>query len=215
MDYYPLFLDIKNKPVLVVGGGPIALEKIVNLLKAGAAITVVAPDIVPSIRRFSKRVVLVEREFVVSDITTNWLLVYGATGDSKLNATISKICLEKRILCNTVDDPQYCHFIVPSIFRRGKLTVAISTAGVSPSLAKDIKSQLRVVFGPDYVKLTRWLVAFRERLKVALPNINDRKCFWEGFYRMKPLQIIQNRGIKSLDHDTDLLLEKYNQGTHG
>lgn len=208
MDYYPLFLNLKQKPVLVIGGGPIALEKILNLLKAGASITIIAPDIVPSIRRFSKRVVCIERVFEPQDLDQPWLLVYGATGESALNAQISALCLEKRILCNTVDDPAYCHFIVPSIFRRGKLTIAISTAGVSPSMAKDIKERLKPFLGVEYTQLTRWLVGFREKLKGAIPSLEGRKLFWTRFYQEDPIANIQKNGIKILDKRVISLLNR-------
>ena len=164
MDYYPLFLDLKGKQVLVVGGGPIALEKIVNLLKAGACITVVAEQILPQIRRFSRRIRFFERAFELADITPDYTLVFGATGDHGLNQTISRFCAQERILCNAVDDPANCHFIVPAIVRRGRLTVAVSTAGVSPLLAKSTKEKLKNVFGRDYTVLTRFMADFRKQV---------------------------------------------------
>ncbi|NBV43045.1 bifunctional precorrin-2 dehydrogenase/sirohydrochlorin ferrochelatase, partial [bacterium] len=140
MRYYPIFLDIKGRPVLVIGGGNIALEKIENLLKAGADITVISPEISASIRRFNRRLRLIERPFEMADLSTHYLLIFAATGESDLNAAVSLKCRELRVLCNTVDEPAYCHYIIPAIVRRGLLTVAVSTSGVSPLLAKTIKA---------------------------------------------------------------------------
>ncbi|NDC83281.1 bifunctional precorrin-2 dehydrogenase/sirohydrochlorin ferrochelatase, partial [bacterium] len=129
MKYYPIFLDIKDRPVLVIGGGNIALEKVGNLLKAGAKITLISPTILPSIRRFNRRITFIEREFHADDISENYIIIFAATGESKLNASVSATCRSRRILCNTVDEPAFCHFIIPAIVRRGAITIAVSTSG--------------------------------------------------------------------------------------
>ncbi len=199
MDYYPLFLDLRARPVLVIGGGYIALEKVRNLLKAGAQITLIAPQILPSLRRFNRRVTLIERAFAFSDLEERFLLVFCATEDTTLNAQISTQCREKRLLCNTVDDPQWCHFIVPSMLRRGALTVAISTAGVSPTLAKQLKQELLATLDVTYTRLTRWLKGYRTRLKSRIPTLEGRKVFWTQFYAQNPLKILREKGEKGLE----------------
>jgi siroheme synthase-like protein len=200
MQYYPLFLDIKGKEILIIGGGYIALEKIQNLLKAGPKITVIAPLIRPGVARFNRRITFINREVYLSDITEKYLLVFCATGDSELNAKVSQYCLERRILCNTVDDPKWCHFIVPSMFRRGYLTIAISTAGVSPSLAKKIKASLREWIGPEYTQYTRWLFGFRETIKANIPTLSERMKFWTFFYKQEPLKLLKSSSIKTLEN---------------
>ena len=198
MQYYPLFLDIRDKPVLLIGGGNIAYEKVLNLLKAGAKITIVSPDLLPPLARFNKRVTWIKKWFDPSDIRTDYFLVFGATGDSSLNSEISKLCLQKRILCNTVDDPKYCHFIVPSILRRGKLTLAISTAGVSPTLAKSIKSTLKLILGPEYTVFTRWVSQFRQQVLARIPTLAQRMAFWNAFYSCQPLDVLREQGREKL-----------------
>jgi siroheme synthase-like protein len=199
MRYYPLFLDIKGKDVLVIGGGNIALEKINNLLKAGANITVIAPLIRPSVARFNRRITFFNRKVEDRDILEKYSLVFCATGESALNAHISKLCLEKRILCNTVDDPTWCHFIVPSIFRRGLLTVAISTSGVSPSLAQEIRKQLKYCIGPEVTVLTRWLAGFRLLVQSRIPTLSGRMAFWKRFYEKNPRVTLRLHGKKALE----------------
>ena len=198
MDYYPIFVDLKNKPVLIIGGGNIALEKIMNLLKSGPKITVIAPWIHPRILKFNKRIQCINRPFEPSDIIPHYLLVFGATGDSQLNQTISALCRQHRILCNTVDDPKYCHFIVPSLLRRGKLTVAISTAGVSPSLAKAVKDKLKQCLGCEYTVFSRWLVSFRQHVIATIPTLAGRMRFWKSFYQRDPLWHLRMGGVQRL-----------------
>ncbi len=212
MDYYPVFVDIRNKPVLVIGAGNIAYEKILNLLKAGPQLTVIAPEIAPSVARFSHRIRFVKRMVnLESDITQDYALVFVATGDSHLNAQVSQICLQKRIWCNAVDDPRYCHFIVPSILRRGKVTVAISTAGVSPSLAKAIKTKLRQCLGIEYTILSRWLAVFRQEVIQRIPTLSGRMLFWKAFYGQDPLWQIRVGKRSSLTTSTQSLLTQHEQ----
>ena len=194
MRYYPVFLDIRNRPVLVIGGGPIALEKIQNLLKAGARITVIAPDILPSIRRFNRRVTLIERSFRRWDLSTRYVLVFAATGESDLNQWVSAACRRRRIWCNTVDDPAYCHYIIPALVRRGPLTIAISTSGVSPLLAKRIKQQLTEWVGPEYTVLTRLMQAYRQQVKQRVAGFAGRLVFWSRFFDYDPVKVIKQEG---------------------
>lgn len=207
MQYYPLFIDLKGQPVLVVGAGNIAYEKVQNLLKAGAVLTLVAPWVHPSLERFSKRITFVRRCFEPSDISTRYRLVFGATGDSALNETISRLCLEQHILCNAVDDPKHCHFIVPSILRRGFLTVAISTSGVSPTLAIQLKQSLKKWIGPEYTMLTKWLATFRYKVIDRIASLEGRKRFWGRFYQKQPLTTLKEQGLTQLSKQAHHLLE--------
>ncbi len=192
MEYYPLFLDIKARPILIIGGGNIALEKIQNLLKAGAAITVISPEISTSIRRFNRRLTLIERPFEMSDISEKYLLIFAATGESTLNAAVSKECLGRRILCNTVDEPAFCHYIIPAILRRGAITVAVSTSGVSPFMAREIKDRLKQIVGPEYTVLSRILKKYRTSIKARFNSFQERLAFWRVFFDSNPIQMIQD-----------------------
>lgn len=199
MRYYPVFLDIRNRPVLVIGGGAIALEKIQNLLKAGARITVIAPTILPSIRRFNRRVTLIERSFRRWDLSTRYLLVFAATGESDLNQWVSATCRRKRIWCNTVDDPAYCHYIIPALVRRGPLTIAISTSGVSPLLAKRIKRQLTEWMGPEYTVITRLMQRYRQQVKDRIAGFSGRLVFWSRFFDYDPVRVIKQEGLAHME----------------
>jgi precorrin-2 dehydrogenase / sirohydrochlorin ferrochelatase len=198
MKHYPIFLDLHHKPVLVIGGGDMALEKIINLRKSGAKITVIAPTILPQIRRFSANVTCVERDFVLSDISLDFILVFAATGDGALNERVSTHCSELRILCNTVDDPRWCHFIIPAILRRGAMTIAISTAGVSPSLAQSVRQIIADAIPARYVQLTRFLSMFSPEVRSTISTLENRKLFWQYFYRQNPYLLLDRYGIRTL-----------------
>jgi len=200
LKYYPIFLDIKDRPVLVIGGGNIALEKVGNLLKAGAKITLISPTILPSIRRFNRRITFIEREFHADDISENYIIIFAATGESKLNASVSATCRSRRILCNTVDEPAFCHFIIPAIVRRGAITIAVSTSGVSPYMARLLKEKLRHFIGPEYTILSRLLTKYRSSVKRRFLTFQDRLAFWKTFFEIQPAEKIQNGNVKSVEN---------------
>lgn len=192
MRYYPLFLDIKDRPVLVIGGGFIALEKIINLRRAGANLTVIAPEIHPSIHRYRWRIQWIQRTFCPIDIQSRYVIVFGATGDSVVNRRIAGICQQRRILYNSVDDPVNCEFIVPAIVRRGEVTIAISTGGTSPTLAKLLKTTLQMVVGVEYTILTRILRQIRGNVFQRFPAQSDRFAFWKRLFCQNPLKLIHD-----------------------
>src|SRR5437868_13245801 len=134
--YYPLMLKVKGEPCLVVGGGPVALQKARALSKAGAEVTAVSPSFSAAFRRTS--IPRLKRRFRAGDVSGR-ILVIAATDSTEVNRAVSAACRKRRIPVNVVDVPELCSFIVPSIVRRGPVVVAISTGGQSPSLAKALR----------------------------------------------------------------------------
>jgi precorrin-2 dehydrogenase/sirohydrochlorin ferrochelatase len=153
MRYYPIFVDLSGKHCLVVGAGEVGRRKIETLLKCGApALTVldlVEPD--DDLRRIFEQpgVVFERREFCESDLDGKFLVI-ASTGSEEINWRISRLCAERGLLCNVVDQPEKCSFIVPAMFTRGDLTLAVSTGGASPALAKKIRKSLDDYFGSEY-----------------------------------------------------------------
>lgn len=200
MEYYPLFLEIKNRPVLVIGGGVIAYEKIKTLLRAGASITVIAPEIQPSIRRFNRRITFVERPYLPQDLTEAYWLVFAATNDPALNAAISEQCQGLRIFCNTIDTPMARNFIVPATVRRGAITVAISTSGANPFFARLLKEQLHQILGAEYTVLGRLLKKYRTHVKARFKDIQERLAFWRTFFDQNPIDHLKNGNRKEVEN---------------
>lgn len=133
---YPVFLDLAAAPVLLVGGGPVALRKAEGLSAAGAAVTVIAPHVVPELDAVAVRI---ERRAYGPGDVDGHRLVITATNDPAVNAQVSADARAAGIWVNSADDPDNCSFILPAVARRGPVTVAVSTGGASPALASRLR----------------------------------------------------------------------------
>ena len=140
--WYPVFLDLKDRPIVVVGAGKVALRKTKGLLEAGAHVTVVAPK---HLREFTKLPVqLVEREFRTSDLT-GAMLVFAATDDRLTNHRIAIAAKGRGILANVADSTEECGFIVPARVNKGGVQIAVSTGGRSPRLSAELRRKFEQV----------------------------------------------------------------------
>ncbi len=180
MNYLPIFIDIKQQPCLVVGGGDIALRKINLLLKANAAITCVSKECCDGIEELVKdnKITRIEKAFEATDINAQVLIV-SATDDSGLNAQVSELAKVANIPVNVVDSPDLCSFIMPSIVDRSPIVIAISSAGKAPVLARLIRAKLESTIPHAYGKLAELAGNFRDQVKAKFNNIEDRRYFWE------------------------------------
>lgn len=159
--YFPALLKVKGEPCLLVGGGAVALQKARALKKAGARIRVVAPRIGAVLARLADEVL--RRPFRENDVAGQTLVI-AATDEPGINRRVHAACRSRRIPVNVVDVPELCSFIVPAVFRRGPVTVAISTDGLSPSLAKALRLRLEVLLPSSLGNLARELGRVRRRL---------------------------------------------------
>lgn len=164
--YYPLFLKISGKRCVVVGGGGVALRKVDSLLEHGADVTVVSPDTCPQMARLAQAgmIRLVQRGYQSGDLA-GALLVIAATDDRETNLRVSRDAAEAGALVNVVDDAEISDFIVPSVVRRGDLTIAISTSGKSPALARKLRAHLETSFGEEYAALVDLVEDVRREVK--------------------------------------------------
>lgn len=164
MRYYPVFVNLDRKSCLVVGAGQVGRRKIGSLVDAGAgSVTIVdvappSPDITELLARPGVR--YETRQFRDSDLDGVFLVI-ASTSDEALNWRISNLCAERSILCNIVDQPEKCSFIVPAVHTQGDLTVAVSTSGQSPALARKIRKDLANYFGSEYGAFLRLMGRLR------------------------------------------------------
>lgn len=181
--YYPVFLDVEGKPCLVVGGGQTAERKVQALLECGAHVQVIAPAVRERLRALDRagRIVCMERAFEPGD-TAAMVVVIAATDDRATNERVAAEARRSGILCNVVDAPDLCSFIVPSVVRRGALTIAISTGGNSPALARKIREELEEEFGEEYGELLQLLGGLRKTIQTRLPNDPRKRGMW--FHRL-------------------------------
>jgi precorrin-2 dehydrogenase/sirohydrochlorin ferrochelatase len=175
MNYYPVFLAISNKTVLVVGGGMVAQRKVETLLGYDAEIGLIAKKLTPRLEALAEdgKVEYLGQDFNEEHLN-NVMLLFAATDDTTFNREISMAAQTRGILVNAVDQPADCNFIVPSIVKSGDLQIAVSTSGKSPALAKMLREQLEARFGSEYEIFLDLMSRIRkEVLSKGLPqNIN-------------------------------------------
>lgn len=180
MEVLPLSLKLAGQPVLVVGGGEVARRKIQLLAAAGADIEVVAPDMATDLRAFcaERDVTVTSRAFDAADVDGR-LLVVAATNDEAVNERVHRACVRARVLVNCVDDGARSTALFPAIVDRGAVTVAISSGGGSPALARRLRELIEGVLPSNLGALADYLASRRERLKSLLPDIAERRRFWD------------------------------------
>jgi siroheme synthase-like protein len=156
---FPIFLRLAGRPVLLVGGGRVAASKLEGLLRGGALVTVVAPEIRSELGR--EGVTLLQREFEASDLDGMWFAV--AAGTHAVNRQVAEAAEERRVFVNAVDDPPSASAYAGGVFRRGNLTVAISTNGDAPALAGLVREGLEALV-PDEIET--WLELSRGQARL-------------------------------------------------
>ena len=172
MIYYPIFLDVQGKPVLLVGGGHVADEKLGKLVQHGADVTIVAPDLIAPVRAFVEagQAKWMQREFRAGD-TAGMFLVMVATDNGAVNRTVADEARASNILVNAADDAANCDFILPSLVRRGEIALAASTGGSSPAMARWLRERLEEFMSDDVVGLATLLADVRREVRVG-----DHEC---------------------------------------
>ena len=180
MDFLPVFMNVKGRKCLVVGGGKVASRKVFMLLRAGAAVTVVSPELCQDleIRKNEAEIIHLPRGFEEGDLQ-DCRLVIAATNDETVNRTVSELAQQKGIPVNVVDAPDLCSFIVPSIIDRNPVQIAISTGGASPVLARLLRSRLETFIPSAYGRLARLVESFREKVKTKFSSSDEIRTFWE------------------------------------
>ena len=165
MSYFPIFVEMKRRRCLVIGGGAVAERKIAGLLEAGAAVTLISPDVSETIARWSKEklIQLTARRYQPGDLAGHEL-VFVATSDRAVNAAVYSEGRERGVWVNAADDPVHCDFILPSVLRRGDLTVAVSSGGGSPALARTIREELEIYLSGEYEQLAKLAAEARTEL---------------------------------------------------
>ena len=175
--FYPLFADIEGRRCLVVGGGPVGAEKVEKLLDHGAVVRLVAPALSARLEDLVAEgaVAEVRRRPYRSEDLVGCFLVIAATNLDAINRMVWQDAEARDMLCNVVDVPPLCNFIVPSIVRRGELALAISTGGASPVVAKHIRRELEGRYGPEWEALVALLREVRDELKERYPDMPGRR----------------------------------------
>ena len=195
--FYPLYLDIKGKKCVIVGGGKVAYRKACSLTEAGADVTVISPDTCPEMAN-EKGLSLINKSYDESCLD-GAMLVIAATDDEEINKKVSLDAGKRNIIINVVDRPELCSFIIPSTVKRGNLCISISTGGASPALAKNIRKELEDVFGPEYGEYINLLTRMRD---VAMSDVTDdekRRKILQRLAEKDILEIVKTKGTEEAE----------------
>ncbi|HYS55979.1 MAG TPA: bifunctional precorrin-2 dehydrogenase/sirohydrochlorin ferrochelatase [Thermoanaerobaculia bacterium] len=179
--YYPIFLDIEDRDVVIIGGGPVCQRKAETMMKYGARVTVVAPDFTNAIESWAAagKLKIRRKQYDSSDLD-GASIVIASTDDEAVNTRIATDCRKRKIPVNVVDVTHLCEFIVPAIVEQGSIQLAVSTGGKSPALARTLKEELQKFVGPEYAEINDILGTLRPSAKRVLPTDTDRKGFFDA-----------------------------------
>lgn len=199
--YFPLFLDISKKRVLVVGGGRVAERKVRTLLKFKAKIKVISPEVTKGLERIKdKGLIELERKNYEENDLLGVDLVISATNNRMLNKKVSSDAKKMGIYANIVDDPELCDFIMPSIVKRGPLILAISTSGKAPLFSKKLRKDLEKMISKEYVKYLSKILRLRREIqkKVKEKKLRERMLKAILNFDIKDLALIRMSEIKKI-----------------
>ena len=194
MKYYPVNLDMTNKRCVIVGGGEIAERKVERLLECGAQVTVVSKSLTPVLKARKKTGQMdhIDRDYEDQALDGAFMVI-GATDRNDVNERISKDAMARGLLVNIVDDPDRCNFILPSLVQQGDLSIAISTGGKSPALAKKLRKELEKQYGPEYQTLLVIMGILRKRILAGDQRAADNKAVFEDLVHSDILQAIREK----------------------
>jgi precorrin-2 dehydrogenase/sirohydrochlorin ferrochelatase len=209
-NYYPMMLDVRGRPAVVVGGDRVAAEKAAALRASGAHVTVIAPDFCDELQEQGRQgqITLRQKAYEPGDLAGAFVII-AATSDPQLVEAIWAETREGGQLVNIVDVPARCSFIMPSILRRGQLTIAVSTEGASPSLAKRIRQRLEEYFPHAYGTYLRLAATARTHLRRSSLSYERRDDFFSDFFASDILARLEAGDERGATATTAALLRRY------
>lgn len=208
--YYPAFIDLQGKQCVVVGGGKVAERKALALLRSGAKVKVISPDITDKLEKQKKKgnIIHIKRGYRKGDLNGAFLVI-ASTSDEKINKLISETA---PYLINVVDRPEMANFIVPSVISKGPLTIAISTAGASPAVAKAIRKELELIYNKDFGQFLVFLKQLRKKAMRDMPDNKKREGLLKEVASKEIFNALRKQGIvaakKSVAKKFSSLLKK-------
>ncbi|HWR56889.1 MAG TPA: bifunctional precorrin-2 dehydrogenase/sirohydrochlorin ferrochelatase [Negativicutes bacterium] len=200
MDYYPMMVDLRNRPCTVVGGGAVAARKVAALLACGASVTVISPELAPQLQQWTRegRITAFTRPYREGDLAGAFL-VMSATDDEQVNKAAAAEAGRCGLLLNVADAPRRGNFIVPAVIEQGPLVITVSTGGASPALAKKIRRELADKFGPEYGIFLTLLAKVRAQVAGGAKTRAERQQLWEDLVNSDLLSLIAEGRIEEAE----------------
>ncbi len=204
--YYPVSLDMTDKRCVIIGGGAVAERKAERLIECNAQVVVVSRSLTPVLedRKKANTIEHIDADYEKKTILGAFMVI-GATDRDDVNAQVSQDALSLGILVNIVDDPDRCNFILPSLLQQGDLSIAISTGGKSPALARKIREELQQQYGPEYGSLLTIMGSLRKEVLAQGHASEVNKAVFEALVRSDMLQAIRDANgnlVKKIILDT-------------
>src|ERR1051325_6266670 len=189
--YYPVYIQLRDQPCVVIGGGRIAEGKVEGLLAAEAKVTVISPDLTCRLQELveQKQLAYLARTYQPGDLAGAFMVIC-ATDQVDINHQVWQEANSNHQLVNVVDDTPRCNFIAPSILRKGDLAIAISTSGKAPALAVRLKERLQREIGPEYERFLELAGELREPLARSIPDFETRKTIWYELVDSEILEVL-------------------------
>lgn len=211
MDIFPISLKLQQQPCLIVGGGHIAYRKAVLLQKAGAVISVVAPEIEASLLEIVQATAgqYVQAPFNSEIPLHSYRLVIAATNDAGVNRQVFEDCEAENVLVNSVDDPPHCRFMVPAIIDRSPLIISVASNGTSPVLSRQIRTQLEATIPHGMGRLAEFSGKWRSAVKAKITNPDERRIFWEDLYASPLKEQVFNDNLAEADRLIEQALNEW------
>lgn len=206
-NYYPAFINLCGKNCVVIGGGKVAERKIACLLGTGANVTVISPVLTDTLERHKQRgrIKHLKRNYRKGDLK-NAFLVIAATSNEKINSRVSE---DAPFLVNVVDRPELANFIVPSVVSRGPMTIAISTSGASPAMAKAVRKELELLYNKDFERFLVFLKQLRRKVIRDIPDNKKRENFLKEVASKEIIRILRSKGFKKAREEILKISTKY------
>lgn len=193
MKYYPAYLDLRDRPCVVIGGGTVAERKTLALLEAGAEVTIISPALTPKLHEFSDagKITHLQKQYEESDLSGQFLVI-AATPSVEVNTLVARACRKRHVLVNVAVPPEESSFIVPSVVERGDLMIAISTSGASPALAKKIRQDIEQRYGGEYGLFLDKMSAIRNRVREEIPDEQKRHEVFQALVDSDVIDLIRH-----------------------
>jgi precorrin-2 dehydrogenase/sirohydrochlorin ferrochelatase len=200
--WYPIFIDVEDHDVVIIGGGEVCARKAETMMRYGARVTIVSPQFTDEIESWGRdgKLALRRKRYESGDLD-GASIVIASTDDTRVNEQVAADARARKVPVNVVDVTPLCEFIVPAIIEKGSVTIAVSTGGKSPALARTLKEDLQRQIGPEYAEVNDLLGTLRDGAKKVLPTDADRKRFFDSLIAAGILDMIRE-GRREEAHTT-------------
>jgi precorrin-2 dehydrogenase/sirohydrochlorin ferrochelatase len=201
MRYFPINLDLRGKPVVIVGGGAVAARKCLALLAAGARVTVIAPTLASPVNEVAENGVLIHlaRKYSKGDLA-GASLAFAATDNRTINRAVANEARLNGIPADIVDAPELGNFTSPAVISRGDLLITVSTGGESPALARKVRMELEKRYGPEYAVLIKILGKVREKLLTEKANSPYNKKILNQLVEQDLAELLKKSSVAEIDN---------------